>query len=141
MALSHPCALLMQLVTLDKSQFSGALVRIPSGDLTDLEPDWEIDPAGLIIMDKLGMVYLLQSEPFDSCSNCDSRLKSACYIRHTWRTLCAVRSVAQTVAPRPFREAVSLVETEPIATRQAVPFVSPPCQIAQVNSAVLLPYR
>ncbi len=44
----------MQLVTLDKSQFSGALVRIPSRDLTELEPDWEVDPAGLIIMDKLG---------------------------------------------------------------------------------------
>ena len=44
----------MQLVTLENSQFSGALVRIPSRDLTELEPDWEVDPAGLIIMDKLG---------------------------------------------------------------------------------------
>lgn len=47
----------MQLVTLDKSQFSGALVRIPSRDLTELEPDWEVDPAGLIIMDKLGKAH------------------------------------------------------------------------------------
>ena len=46
--------LALQLVSLQNSQFSGALVRIPSGDLTDLEPDWEVDPAGLIIMDKLG---------------------------------------------------------------------------------------
>lgn len=47
----------LQLVSLDQSQFSGALVRIPSQDLTELEPDWEIDPAGLVIMDKLGMIY------------------------------------------------------------------------------------
>ena len=44
----------VQLVPLDQSQFSGAMVRIPSRDLTELEPDWEIDPAGLVIMDKLG---------------------------------------------------------------------------------------
>lgn len=46
----------LQLVSLDQSQFSGALVRIPTQDLTELEPDWEIDPAGLVIMDKLGML-------------------------------------------------------------------------------------
>lgn len=48
------CFRILQLVSLDQSQFSGALVRIPSRDLTELEPDWEIDPAGLVIMDKLG---------------------------------------------------------------------------------------
>lgn len=45
---------MLQLITMEDSAFSGAMVRIPSGDIADLEPDWEIDPAGLIIMDKLG---------------------------------------------------------------------------------------
>ena len=44
----------LQFISMEDSIFSGAMVRIPSGDITDLEPDWEIDPAGLIIMDKLG---------------------------------------------------------------------------------------
>lgn len=42
-----------QLVRLEDSPLSGAIARIPD-DITDLEPDWEIDPATLIIMDKLG---------------------------------------------------------------------------------------
>ena len=43
----------MQLVPLEDSPLSGAIVHIPD-NIADLDPDWEIDPATLIIMDKLG---------------------------------------------------------------------------------------
>lgn len=71
------CHLTLQLVSLDQSQFSGALVRIPSRDLTELEPDWEIDPAGLVIMDKLGMTCgcSMQCNP--------AQAASYCYLHHT----------------------------------------------------------
>ncbi|KAK9810142.1 hypothetical protein WJX72_005510 [[Myrmecia] bisecta] len=40
-------------VDLSESALSGAIVHIPSS-INDLEPDWEADPADLIIQDKLG---------------------------------------------------------------------------------------
>jgi tRNA A-37 threonylcarbamoyl transferase component Bud32 len=42
-----------KLVALEDSPLSGAIVHIPD-NMSDLDPDWEIDPATLIIMDKLG---------------------------------------------------------------------------------------
>ncbi len=47
-----------QFVLLAESALSGALVHIPS-DIYDLDPDWEIDPASLIILEKLGVLWLL----------------------------------------------------------------------------------
>lgn len=67
---------------MEDSAFSGALVRIPSGDITDLEPDWEIDPAGLIIMDKLGEC-LLSAATYKSSDRRFNNLFMCLYCTHT----------------------------------------------------------
>ncbi len=43
----------LQLLDLSHSHLSGAIVNFPKDDF-DFDPDWEIDPKDVIIMDKLG---------------------------------------------------------------------------------------
>lgn len=43
----------MQFVDLASSSLSGAISRIPKNEL-DFDPDWEIDPREIVLMDKLG---------------------------------------------------------------------------------------
>lgn len=47
------CLILLQLVDLSNSHLSGAIVKFPKDEF-DFDPDWEIDPRDVIIMDKLG---------------------------------------------------------------------------------------
>ena len=43
----------LQLIDLSASSLSGAIARIPTDD-RDFDPDWEIDPKDIKLMDKLG---------------------------------------------------------------------------------------
>ena len=44
---------LMQLVDLVQSRLSAAIQKIPMNEL-DFDPDWEVDPSEIHLMDKLG---------------------------------------------------------------------------------------
>ena len=52
-ALTEQESALLQFVDLSKSRLSGAIDNFPKDEF-DFDPDWEIDPRDLIIMDKLG---------------------------------------------------------------------------------------
>lgn len=43
----------LQFVDLSDSHLSGAIKRFPKDDF-DFDPDWEIDPKDVVLMDKLG---------------------------------------------------------------------------------------
>ena len=45
--------IVMQYVDLSDSRLSGAIARIPKNEL-DFDPDWEIDPKDIVLLDKLG---------------------------------------------------------------------------------------
>ena len=51
---------LLQLVDLSNSHLSGAIVNFPKDEF-DFDPDWEIDPKDVIILDKLGEHPQIQS--------------------------------------------------------------------------------
>lgn len=71
---------IVQFVDLGDSHLSGAISKFPKDEL-DFDPDWEIDPRDVIIMDKLGRHGSVYTElavliPLALITCCTSLLRS-----------------------------------------------------------------